>query len=490
MFLSVRSKMKKDSLKSKTFNGMKWALLDNLANSGVTFLVGLVLARKLSPVEFGILGLVTIFINLSITIIDGGFATALIRKPDADEDDYNTVFYVNILVSVVLIVLLWFTSGLIANFFEQPVLAQVLPVMSIILLFNACSLIQKTRLVKRLDFRSQAYVSLVSSLVSGAIGIGVAYRGGGVWALVVQQISRQFIMMVGLWIANHWIPTLHFSIKSFRELFGFGSKILVADVINTLYKDMFLAVIGKMYTTRDLGYYNRADQFNIIFSNNFGQIVKRVSLSSMSQVQHEEDRFQHSYRKMTRYIGLLNFAAVFGLAAIAKPLIVTLIGEKWLPVVYLLQIMSLYAALYPLHQLNLNILSVRKRSDLLLKLEIVKKFLFIPVIAVGFFFELQFMIWAAVVYYYVEFFINNWYNESLVGYGSWKQIKDLFPIYLISFVVSACVWTLTLTHLSNLLLIPIQIFLAVVLYIVIYTAIGQPEFAEIRAFCMNKVLHR
>ncbi len=469
---------------------MKWALLDNLANSGVTFLVGLVLANKLSPVEFGILGLITIFINLSITIIDGGFATALIRKPDASEDDYNTVFYVNILVSGILMALLCLTSGLIANFFTQPVLAQVLPVMSIILLFNASSLIQKTRLVKRLDFRSQAYVSLVSSVVSGAIGIGIAYKGGGIWSLAVQQISRQFLMMVGLWIANQWIPSLRFSAKSFRELFGFGSKILVANVINTLYKDMFLAVIGKMYTTRDLGYYKGADQFNVIFSNNLGQIVKRVSLSSLSQVQNEEERFRHSYRKMTLYIGILNFAAVFGLAAIAKPLIVTLIGEKWLPSVYLLQIMSLYAAIYPLHQLNLNILSVRKRSDLLLKLEIVKKILFVPVIAVGFFFEMQFMIWAAVVYYYVEFFVNNWYTESLIGYGSWKQIKDLCPVYLVSLLISVGVWLLTLTSLPYLLMIPLQITFAVLLYGMIYTAIGQSEFTEIKTYCLSKVMQR
>ena len=482
--------MEKESLKKKTFNGMKWALLDNIANSGVTFLVGLVLARMLSPVEFGILGIITIFINLSITVIDGGFATALIRKPDADENDYNTVFHVNVLVSGILIALLCLTSEFIANFFAQPVLAQVLPIMSIILLFNACSLIQKTILVKRLDFRSQAYVSLVSSITSGAIGITIAYHGGGIWALAVQQMSRQFIMMMGLWIANHWMPTLRFSKKSFRDLFGFGSKILAANVINSLYKDMFLAVIGKMYTIRELGYYNRADQFNIIFSNNFGQIVKRVSLSSLSLVQDDETRFRHSYRKMTLYIGMINFAAVFGLSAIAKPLIVTLIGEKWLPSVYLLQIMSLYAALYPLHQLNLNILSVRKRSDLFLKLEIVKKILFIPVIVVGFFFELQFMIWAAVVYYYVEFFVNNWYTESLIGYGSWKQIKDLCPIFFTSIGISLAVWTLTLTGLPYLLMIFLQLLIGMLLYVAVYTLTGQTEFMEIRNFCLNKVLHR
>ena len=482
--------MSKETLKTKTFNGMKWGVLDNLAKSGVTFLVGLVLARMLSPTDFGILGIITIFINLSVVIIDGGFATALIRKPDATRADYNTVFHVNILLSVALMGLLWLSAGVIARFFNQPILAQVLPVMSIVLLFNAGSLIPRTILIKQLDFRSQAYVSLFSSLSSGAIGIWVAYRGLGVWALAAQQISRQFLMMVGLWLVNRWLPALCFSKRSFKELFGFGSKLLAANVINSLYKDMFLAVIGKMYTARDLGYYNRADQFNIIFSNNFGQIVQKVSLSSLSQVQDDAQRFRTSFRKMVRYTGMVTFAAVFGLSAIAKPLIVTLIGTKWLPSVYLLQIMSLYAAIYPLQQLNLNVMNVRKRSDLYLRLEILKKILFVPVIAVGFFFELQFMIWAAVVYYYVEFFINGWYSEKLAGYGTWQQVRELCPIYLTSILVSLCVWTLTFTELPYLLMLLLQVVGAVLLYIGVYTLFKLPEFLEIRNFCMDKILHR
>lgn len=481
--------MSSESLKQKTFNGMKWGLLDNLANSGVTFIVGLILARMLSPIEFGILGIITIFINLSIVIIDGGFATALIRKPNADSNDYNTVFYANIIVSVSLILLLYFTSHSIAVFFNQPLLAQVLPVMSIILLFNACSLIQKTILVKQLDFKSQALVSLVSSTTSGIIGITAAFQGLGVWSLAIQQISRQFIMMIGLWIANHWIPAFRFSTRSFHELFGFGSKILLANVINSIYKDMFLAVIGKMYTARDLGYYNRAEQFNLIFSNNFGQIVQKVSLSSLSQVQHNDELFYSSLRKMTRYIGVFTFAAVFGLSAIAKPLIITLVGQKWEYSVHLLQIMSLYAAIYPLQQLNLNILNIRKRSDIILRLEIIKKMLFTFVIVVGFFFRLEWMLWAAVIYYYIEFVLNGWYSKKLAGYGTWDQVKDLLPFYLISVVVSAGVWTFTFLEIPYLLMLLLQILSATLLYILIYSMMGTPEYYEVKTFFIKKVLH-
>ena len=481
--------MSSESLKQKTFNGMKWGVLDNLANSGVTFLVGLILARMLSPVEFGILGIITIFINLSIVIIDGGFATALIRKPNADNNDYNTVFYANIIVSVGLILLLYFTSDPIAVFFNQPLLAQVLPVMSIILLFNACSLIQKTILVKQLDFKSQALISLVSSTTSGIIGISAAFQGWGVWSLAIQQISRQFIMMIGLWIANHWIPAFRFSTRSFHELFGFGSKILLANIINSIYKDMFLAVIGKMYTARDLGYYNRAEQFNLIFSNNFGQIVQKVSLSSLSQLQHNGERFYSSLRKMTRYVGIFTFAAVFGLSAIAKPLIITLVGQKWEFSVHLLQIMSLYAAIYPLQQLNLNILNIRKRSDIILRLEIIKKLLFTFVIIVGFFFRLEWMLWAAVIYYYIEFILNSWYSKKLAGYGTWNQLKDLLPFYLISIIVSVGVWTFTFLEIPYPLMLPLQILSATLLYCTIYALIGTPEYYEVKTFFTTKILH-
>ena len=481
--------MSSESLKQKTFNGMKWGVLDNLANSGVTFLVGLILARMLSPVEFGILGIITIFINLSIVIIDGGFATALIRKPNADNNDYNTVFYANIIVSVGLILLLYFTSDPIAVFFNQPLLAQVLPVMSIILLFNACSLIQKTILVKQLDFKSQALISLVSSTTSGIIGISAAFQGWGVWSLAIQQISRQFIMMIGLWIANHWIPAFRFSTRSFHELFGFGSKILLANIINSIYKDMFLAVIGKMYTARDLGYYNRAEQFNLIFSNNFGQIVQKVSLSSLSQLQHNGERFYSSLRKMTRYVGIFTFAAVFGLSAIAKPLIITLVGQKWEFSVHLLQIMSLYAAIYPLQQLNLNILNIRKRSDIILRLEIIKKLLFTFVIIVGFFFRLEWMLGAAVIYYYIEFILNSWYSKKLAGYGTWNQLKDLLPFYLISIIVSVGVWTFTFLEIPYLLMLPLQILSATLLYCTIYALMGTPEYYEVKTFFTTKILH-
>lgn len=478
------------SSKSKTVNGFKWGVIDNFANSGVTFLVGLVLARLLSAEEFGVLGIITIFINLSITIIDGGLATALIRKKNVNELECNTVFYSNLCISIFLMLLLWVSSDFIASFFEQPILSSTLSVMSLVLLINAFSLLPKTILIRNLDFKSQAIFSLVSSLLSGIIGITMAYCGFGVWSLVGQQLSRQTFLMCGYWIAGKWRPRWMFSRTCFIDLFGFGSKLLVANLINSIFKDSFLTVIGKIYSPRDLGFYNRAEQFNTILSSNFGQIVRKVSLPSLSQIQDDEVRLRATYRKLMRYIAILSFAAVFTLAAVAEPLIIVLIGEKWLPSVKLLQIMSLYAAIYPLNMLNLNVLNLRRRSDYLLKLEIIKKILFIPVIAVGFFFKLEVMLWAAVIYYYIEFFINGWYSKRLIGYGIFDQVKDLSGVYIISMFVAILVYTMTALSLSNWLILISQLFVSVLLLVIIYKITKQPEVEEIEEYCKTKILKK
>ena len=478
------------SRKSKKVNGFKWGVIDNFANSGVTFLVGLVLARLLSAEEFGVLGIITIFINLSITIIDGGLATALIRKKNVNELECNTVFYSNLCISIFLMLLLLVSSDFIASFFEQPILSSTLSVMSLVLLINAFSLLPKTILIRNLDFKSQAIFSLVSSLLSGIIGITMAYCGLGVWSLVGQQLSRQTFLMCGYWIAGKWRPRWMFSRSCFIDLFGFGSKLLVANLINSIFKDSFLTVIGKIYSPRDLGFYNRAEQFNTILSSNFGQIVRKVSLPSLSQIQDDDVRLRATYRKLMRYIAILSFAAVFTLAAVAEPLIIVLIGEKWLPSVKLLQIMSLYAAIYPLNMLNLNVLNLRRRSDYLLKLEIIKKILFIPVIAVGFFFKLEVMLWAAVIYYYIEFFINGWYSKRLIGYGIFDQVKDLSGVYIISMFVAILVYTMTALSLSNWLILISQLFVSVLLLVIIYKITKQPEVEEIEEYCKTKILKK
>lgn len=474
------------TLKEKGLSGFKWSFIDNIAGSGITFLVGIILARLLSPSEFGIIGIITVFIAISNVFIDSGFTTALIRKVKVTQEDYNTVFYSNLIVSITLIIFFLLTSKSIAYFFREPSLELILPVMSLLLLINALTIVQRTDLVRKIDFRTQALVSLIASIGSGIIGISLALLKFGVWSLVWQQLSRQILISLFLWIFNRWRPTINFSKDSFKELFGFGSKILFANLINTIYKNIFNIIIGKVYSPADLGQYNRADQFNIIFTNNLTSIIQRVSLPTLSSVQDDKIRLTILFRKFTIYSALISFPLILGLAAVAKPLILVLVGQKWIEAAYFLQIMCIYAILYPLSIINLNMLNVRGRSDLILKLEIIKKIIFIPVFVIGYYTNIIYMLWAAVIYYYIEFFLNGHYSQSLFGYGLIKQIKDILPILIISSVVSALIWLISFINLPTIVVLIVQLVLALPIYVFFFEKIKLDEYFEMKNIIISK----
>jgi len=469
-----------DSIKDKAIKGIKWSFIDNLANSGITFLVGIVLARLLTPTEFGILGLITVFIAISNTIVDGGFATALIRKPDASDNDYNTVFYCNLGIAILLMITLILSSNAIATFFKEPILKTVTPTMSLLLIINAFTIIQRTIFVKRIDFKTQAKISFIASVGSGIIGISLALLKFGVWSLVAQQLSRQVLLSLFLWLNSSWKPRLIFSNNSFKELFGFGSKVLIANLVNTFYQNIFYSIIGKLYSTEQLGKYTRAEQFNTIFTNNLTMIIQKVSFPMLSSIQNDHEQLIFLFRKTIMYSAIITFALVLSLAAMAKPLILLLIGEKWIQSVEYLQIMCCYGVLYPLTNVNINMMNIKGRSDLLLKLEVIKKFLFIPVFIVGFYFELKYMLWAAVVYYYIEFLFNSYYSERFFGYGTWKQIKDLIPVFLLSFFVATCMWSITLFSLPLIITLVLQFLIGLLLFYFGYEIISLPEYYELK----------
>jgi len=289
-----------NSLKKKAIHGVSWSALDNIASSGITFLVGLALARILSPVEFGLLGMITVFIAVSNSIIDSGFSSALIRKTDAKDIDYNTVFYFNLLFGFVLYIILFFCAPVISRFFHEPVLIPVTRVMGIVLIINSISIIHRTLLVKKLDFKTQTKISFIASTISGVIGIGMALKGFGVWSLVGQQLSRQLMNTFFLWLFCAWRPLSEFSRQSFKELFGFGSKLLLSGLIDTIYKNIYYLIIGKFYNAAQLGQYTRAEQFDAVFSSNLTSVIQRVSYPVFSSIQDELKRLKQAYRRVIK----------------------------------------------------------------------------------------------------------------------------------------------------------------------------------------------
>ena len=474
-----------ESLKNKTVKGVGWSFIDNLSSSGITFLVGLVLARLLTPSEYGIMAILTIFIAVSNSIVDSGFSNALIRKTDAKRVDYNTVFLFNLVVSGLLYVILFFAAPAISVFFKEPLLVEVMRVIGWVLVINALAIIPRTLFVKEVNFKTQTKVSLIASISSGVVGIGMALAGMGVWSLVGQQLSRQLLNTLFLWIYCKWRPVWEFSMQSFKELFGFGSKILLSGLLNTVFNEIYALVIGRCYTSAQLGQYTRANQFSQIFSSNLTTVIQRVSYPVLSSIQDEPERLREAYRKVIKSTMLISFACMLGLAAVAKPLIILLIGEKWLPAVGFLQIICFSGMLYPLHAINLNILQVKGRSDLFLKLEIVKKIIAVGPLVLGVLYSIEYMLWGSVCTSFIAYFLNSYYSANLINYPTKEQIKDILPTFLVSFATAAAMWSLTLLSLSNWLLLPLQCLLGIILAVLIYERLHLPEYMEVKLLAFS-----
>lgn len=485
--------MAEESLKNKTIKGASWSFIDSIAGQGITFLVGLVLARLLTPEEYGLIGIITIFIAVFNSIVDSGFSNALIRKNNAKDIDYNTVFISNLVVSVVLFGILFLCAPFISRFFNQPQLIPLLRVMGSIVIINAFAIIQRTIFVKNVDFKIQTKVSLISSITSGVVGIGMAVSGLGVWSLVGQQISRQFLNSAFLWIYSNWYPKFQFSFQSFKELFSFGWKLLVSGLIDTVWREIYQVIIGKCYAPAALGQYTRAQQFASICSSNLTTVVQRVSFPILSSVQDDKERLKNGYKRIIKVTMLLTFTLMLGLAAVAKPMILALIGEQWLPCVPFLQIICLQMMLYPLHSLNLNMLQVQGRSDLFLRLEIIKKIIAVGPLLLGIFVNIYWMLGGSVVTGFIAYYLNAYYSGPFLCYSIKEQIKDILPSFGVAVAMAVPVFIMSFIFMNPFILLPLQIVVGAIITIGICEATKLSEYIEIKGIVMpfiNKAIKR
>lgn len=467
---------------------MLWSFSDSMSTQVVQFVVGIVLARILSPAEFGLIGMITVFLAITQSLVDSGFGQALIRKKDADDADFSTVFYFNLIAGVFFFVIFFLLAPIIARFYSQPELTDISRALGIIILINATSITQRTRLARKVNFRQLMKINLAAAIISGTVAIIMALSGYGVWSLVWRSIIGSVIQAILLWYSNKWIPRLIFSKKSFKSLFSFGSKLLVSGLIDTIYRNIYLLIIGKFFSAAELGFYTRADQFSRLASQNLTGTVQRVSYPVLSVVQDENERLKAGYRKLIISTMFVTFFIMLGMAAMARPMILTLIGQKWLPSVPYLQLLCLSTMLFPLHALNLNILNVKGRSDLFLRLEIIKKLLAIPVIIVGVFIGIPAMLTGMIVLSVVSYFINSYYSGRLVSYPVREQIADILPSLLLAVVVSGAVFSLTFIlgkHVVVLLII--QLILLLVLTISLGKVFRMRGYMEIRNIIVEKV---
>lgn len=451
-------------LKDKAISGVKWNAIGRFSTQGVNFIIGLVLARLLSPSDYGVVGMVGIFFAIAQTFIDSGFGSALIRKNDCTDTDYSTAFYFNVLVGLVCCILLSLASPFIANFFNTPILKDLVKVMSLNMFISSFAIAHTARLTHSVDFKSQSIVNLLTAIVAGISGILMAYNGFGVWSLVFQHIISSIVRVVLLIVVTKWLPRFEFSKESFRYLFGFGSKILVSSLLHTVYSNLTTLLIGKFYTAKDLGFYTRGQTLAAFPSSNVNSIIQSVSYPVLAKIQDDDKHLIESYRKLISMTSMVIFFGMFLLAAIAKPLIVTLLTEKWLDAVIYLQVFCFAYMFDHLCSLNLNILYVKGFSNLVLRLEIIKKTISVSLIIAAIPLGPLAICIASAFYTQIAVVINTYYTGKLFGLGYVKQVKDFIKYLIYSIISVIPAYVMTFVDIHSILQIVIGVALSSAAY--------------------------
>ena len=437
------------------------------------------IARILTPDDFGIIGMLAIFLAVSQSFIDSGFSNALIRKVDRTEVDNSTVFYFNIVVGIVFYAILYFTAPLIAKFYNTPILIPVTRVMSIGVFLNSLSIVQRAILTAKVDFKTQAQASLIAVVISGFIGLYMANTGYGLWALVWQSVINYGINSIVLWILTKWRPLWTFSWYSFREMFGFGSKLLLSGLMDTVFRNIYTIVIGKVYNSADLGYFTKANQFAQFPSSNLSGIMQRVTYPLLCEFQDEDERLRHVYRKYLRLSAYVIFPLMVGLVVVAHPLLIILLTDKWEGAVILFQILCVAMMWYPIHAINLNLLQVKGMSGLFLRLEIIKKIILVIILCVTIPMGIVWMCIGQIVSSLISLIINTYYTGKLIDLGFYKQMHDLTPAVLYSLSMGIIVYLSNGFIESNILKVFVGIVTGVAYYIIISKLTNSAEYQDI-----------
>lgn len=420
------------SLKQKTISGVGWSTLGGFSVQGVQFVLSIVIARMVAPSEFGLIAMLGIFIAIAQTIVDSGFSNALIQKKHISDIDFSTVFVFNLIASIFFYLVLYFSANAIGDFYNEPELSILTKWVGLNILISSISIIQKTKLSIELNFKTQSIISLVSIIISGFIGIIMAYQKYGVWALVAQSLSNNLINSILLWIFAKWKVSIKFSITSFKTLFSFGSKILISALIHTIYINLYSLVIGKRYSATDVGYFNRASSIARFPSLNIVYFINRVIFPLQCQIQDDNERLSNLFANYLKIACYIIFPLMIALAVLAEPLILIILTEKWLPSATLILILCFAYMWDPVMVINVQILNVKGRSDYYLISEIIKKFCAILILIITIPYGIKVLALGLVLYSIIDIFIIVLYAKKVISTSYSSQFKNLYPIFLLS----------------------------------------------------------
>jgi len=421
-----------NTLRHKTVIGIIWTFFEQLFRVGIQTITTLILAWFLLPEDFGLMAMISIFFAIAQSLVDSGFSQALIRKKEVSQTDYSTAFYTNLALGLLTYTLLLVSAPFISSFYNEPRLVVLVRVVGLVVIINSFQLVQVADLTRKLNFKIQFRVTLPSAMFSGIVAIFMAAMGFGVWSLVAQMLISSFASTSLYWVINKWRPSKDFSVKSLNEMFGFGSKLLASGLIDTAFQNIYVIVIGKLFSATLVGYYFFAQRIQELVANQLSSAVQKVTYPALSTIQDDNIALKAFYRRIIQVVTYIVFPSMIALAVLAKPLFSLILKEDWLPAVPYLQLLCIVGLLYPLHAINLNILKVKGRSDLFLYLEIVKKLMIVIIILISVKFGIFGILIGQIISSFLAYIPNSYFSIKLIDYSVAEQLHDFIPTLLLA----------------------------------------------------------
>jgi len=475
-----------DDLKQKTVTSVAWSAVDRFASQGIQFVMSIIIARLLLPSDYGLIAMLSIFLAVAQTFVDSGFGTALIQKNDRTEVDYSTAFYFNLAVAVIVYSILFVVAPFIADFYNQEKLVPVTRVVGLTLIITSLGLVQWAKLSISLDFKKLALTSTIAVTISGLLGVWMAYHGYGVWSLVAQTLLNNMLNVLLLWALSRWHPLLIFSRESFKKLFSFGSKLLLSSLLHTIYTNLYTLVIGKKFTSSELGFFNRSSTISQFSSSNISSVIVRAIYPIQCSMQNDDEQLKIYFMKYLRLGCYIIFPITIGLCSLAEPLVILILKDKWLPAVPLLQILCVAYMWNPIMMMNCSILNVKGRSDYFFHAEVIKKIVAIIILVVTIPFGVKIMCTGLILYSFADIYIITVYTRKLMDLRLSAQIRELLPVLLLSVSMGLWVYGSTLFFVNPLWKLLVGASVGVVYYFLVSKIARLEEFKFLMSLIASK----
>ncbi|MBS1932847.1 MAG: lipopolysaccharide biosynthesis protein [Bacteroidetes bacterium] len=478
-------------LKNTTINALIWSGIEKFSLQAIGFISTIIVARLLTPADFGLVAMITVFIAVSNVFIDSGFGTAIIQKKNLTNEDCSTVFFFNLFIAVLLYLVLFFCAPFIADFYKQPALINLTRVLGLVLVFNSLGLIQISLIQKEIKFKTNTKINLFAIIISSTTGITCALLGFGVWSLVIQQVCLSLSKTILLWLFNSWRPVFVFSKSSFSHLFRFSSGLLVSEILETFFQNIYYIIIGRFFPASELGFFTQAKKLNDVSVTTLTSVVTQVAFPVFSTIHDDLAKLKSAFRKNIRFISFLVLPLSFCLMAVSHSLILTLLKEKWLPSAPLLQILCIMGIFYTLDVSNMVLLKSKGKSALYLKLEIAKKIIAVVAILIGIRWGIFGLAWSSAATLFAGYLLDTITIGPLIHYPINEQLKDILPSFTAAGVMGICVYFIgTSLQLPSLIVLCIQVIAAIALYLLFVWILKMEELNEIRSLAAKKFFEK